>query len=152
MTTTTSLPTPSTVPHKNLRAARNKRKVRDDSQEEERQEKRQPSLNTMNTRLYMYLDGSHRSRGNITVARNKGSGKAARIGTVGDLKTHENVSRASNNNNDDDDGRLKTLESENQKDETSKNRNPGKMKVDPAFKVLNPTIQEFLQAQGNLDA
>jgi hypothetical protein len=42
----------------------------------------------------MYLDGSRRiSSSRDTVTRNKGSGNAARIGTAGDLKAHDNISR-----------------------------------------------------------
>jgi hypothetical protein len=47
-----------------------------------------------------------------------------------------------------DDGGRETLEFDHQHVETSKNRSPGKMKVDPAFEVLSLTAQEFLQAQG----
>jgi hypothetical protein len=139
--TTTTLPTPPTVPHGSFRATAGKtNKFRDDSEEEERQEKRQLSLGIMSTRLD--LGASHRSRDSAAVTRNKGSGKGPRISSVGDMKAHENVSGTSN------DGRRETLASDGQNAETSKNRNPDTKKVDPAFDVLTPTAQEFLQAQG----
>jgi hypothetical protein len=101
----------------------------------------------MSTRLD--IGSSHSSnRGSVTVTRNKkGSGKDPRIGTVGGSKTHENVSKTSDNDGDDN-GRYERLASDGKKSETSNNRYPGKLKVDPAFVVLSPTAQEFLQAQG----
>jgi hypothetical protein len=141
---TTTLPTPLTAPHRSLRATG----VRDDSEEEAGQEKRQLSLNTMSTRLD--IGGSHRSRGSVIVTPNKkGSGEDPRIGIVGGLKAHENVLKTSN---DDDDVNCRDdtllLASDGQNVETSKNRSIDKMKVDPAFVVLSPRAQEFLQAQG----
>jgi hypothetical protein len=142
--TTTTLPTPPTVPRRSLRTASKTNKVRDDSEENKRQEKRQPSLNTMNTRLD--CGGACRSHSSVTVTRNKkGSRKDPMIGTVGNLKAHKNVSTTSN---DEDDSRGETLASDGKYFETSKNRNLGMMEVDPAFMVLSPTAQEFLQAQG----
>jgi hypothetical protein len=139
---TTTLPTPHSVPQKSLRATRKMNKVRDDSDEEERQQKRQPSLSTMSTRL-LNIGGSYRIRGSVIVTPNKGSRKVPRIRTVGDLKAHENVSRTSN----EDDGRREKLASDCQKVETTKNCNPSTTKFDPAFVVLSPTAQEFLNAQ-----
>jgi GH18 family chitinase len=67
-----------------------------------------------------------------------------RIDTVSDLKVHENEPRTSN----DADSRRETLASDDCRNvETSKNRNPVTTKADPAFVVLSPTAQEFLQAQ-----
>jgi hypothetical protein len=119
--------------------------VRGDSQEEERQEKRQPSLNTTKTKLD--LGGSRPSRGTVTVNRNRGFGKDPRFDNVGDLKARDNVSRSSDDDHDDH-GRGELLASNGQKVETLKTRNPGKMKVDPAFGDLSTTAQDFLQLQG----
>jgi hypothetical protein len=143
--TTTTLPTPPTIPRRSLRTAGKTNKVWDASEKNERQEKQQPSLNTMSTTLD--FRGARRSRGSVTITRNKkGSGKDPMIGIVCDSKAHENVSRTSND--EDDDGRRETLASGGKNFEISKNRNLSIMEVDPAFVVLSPTAQEFLQAQG----
>jgi hypothetical protein len=88
--TTTTLPTSPTVPRRSLITTGKTNKVRDDSEEDERQEKRQPSLNTMSTRLD--CGGARRSCSSVTITRNnKCSGKDPMFGTVGDVKAHENV-------------------------------------------------------------
>jgi hypothetical protein len=88
-----------------------------------------------------------RSRGSVTVNRN-GLWKGSKDRTVAGLKAHDNVPRISNNDHNDDDDRRETLASDGKKIETSKKHNLGNIKVDPAFVVLKPTAQEFLQAQG----
>jgi hypothetical protein len=138
---TTTLSTPPTVPRTSLRATRKTNKVHDDNEEEEWQKKRELSLNNTSTRLD--LGGSHRSRGSVTVTPNKSSGKDPRNDTAADLKV---VGSKSGN-----DGyvRCETLASDAEKVETSAaSRNPGKMKVDPAFEDLSWTAQEFLRKKG----
>jgi hypothetical protein len=79
----------------------------------------------------------------------KGSSrKGTRVGAIGDLKGHKNPSKSSNDGSDDD-SRCEEMAPDGQNVETSpKSRNPGKVKVDPAFEDLSSTAQEFLRAQG----
>jgi hypothetical protein len=75
------------------------------------------------------------------------SRKGTRIGAIGDLKDHESMPRTSND--DGDDSRCEEMAPDGQQVETSpKSRNPGKVKVDPAFEDLSSTAQAFLRAQG----
>lgn len=137
-----TLPKPPAVPRKkHLGATRKKNKVHIDCEdEEERQETQQPSLNTKSTSTRLLdLGGSRLSRGSTSASWNQGSETHPRIGIVADMIAADNLPKTGDNDDD------KTMGSDGQRVETSKNGNPGKMKVDCigsknfwALKVLHP--------------